>query len=438
MGIPKRRRSISTSLAYVGMAAATASALVVLQSTLGFAQPTVADAITVTPNSGDAVTVTEGVFAFDQLVGKFTDTGNPAGSACNAGNYEITVNWGDGSSGLADFVNCEVTNEGSTTGVFDVFGFHLYQDSGHYDISTSVVDTSEDNESSGGAVKTDTATVNDANMDVVADNSTRGSYTSVEGNSITVTVDFFDNNNQGFDKAPRASHAFQGPFRDTAGLSGTINWGDGTLLQTVQASNPSLSCECSSTFEITASHVYDAAIPATSFYNITVTGRDDGGSTATARFKATLSDGALTAGANKSLTASAAAASTSVVGTFTDEAGAQAAAADFAASVNWGDSSSSAGTVKQTASGAFSVSGSHTYAAAGSKTITATVTDQEGNSVTLHATATVGGAPAALPATGQPHQPMQPAVPVIPLALVILGLVGLAGGFSRIRTMMQR
>jgi hypothetical protein len=281
-----------------------------------------------------------------------------------------------------------------------------------------VVDNSESGESSGAAVKTDTATVTDAGLEVVGDNSEQGFYSAVEGKSITVTVDFADfNNGSGID----------------AGITGSIDWGDGTAAQAVAPTAPS-SCEC--TFQISASHVYDAAIPATAVYHITVKATDDGGSTAQADFGATISDGKLTADANKALTAVATTAFTSVVGSFKDEAGAQAAVGDFAATINWGDNATSAGTLTKTADGAFSVSGTHTYASAGSKSITATVTDQEGSTVTLHATATVAAAPVVLPATGQPH-PTQPATPFVPLALLILGLASFAVG-GRILAKMPR
>ena len=74
MGFPGYRRSIRASLAYVGMAAATASALAVLQSGVAFGSA--ADTITVTPDSGTAVTVQEGNSTGSVLVATFTDTGN--------------------------------------------------------------------------------------------------------------------------------------------------------------------------------------------------------------------------------------------------------------------------------------------------------------------------------------------------------------------------
>jgi hypothetical protein len=114
-----------------------------------------------------------------------------------------------------------------------------------------------------------------------------------------------------------------------------------------------------------------------------------------------------------------------VVASFTDAAGAQAKVADFTAAINWGDGTSSAGTLTQTAAGAFDVSGTHTYTTAGTKALTIAVTDEEGQTLSLTATATVAAAPIVLPATGQP-QPTQPGLPLIPAALLILGVASLA------------
>jgi hypothetical protein len=425
MGFPGYRRSIRASLAYVGMAAATASALVVLQSGVAFAD----DAITVVPGSGTPITtVQEGNFTALQVVGKFKDTGRPGGGACNTQGYVATINWGDGSKGTGT-VSCESSGEVASD-TFDVTGSHNYADSGSYDITVSVVDTSEDGESSGAAVKTDTATVKDASIFCCwSDNSSGGSYVGAEGSSVTVAVTFIDD------------RSFpEGMTSDTA-ITGTIDWGDGSALQTVSSTHSSSSCECA-TFDINASHVYDSS--ASAIYHITVFAKDDGGSNATATYTAVISDAALTAGGDMTLGATATQTFNSVVGTFTDDAGAQAAAADFVASINWGDSTTSTGTVTKTATGAFGVSGTHAYATTGSKSITATVTDEEGSTVTLHATATVAAAPAptaapvapaVLPATGQPTQP---AAPFIPLALlVILGLVSLVAG-GRILAKMPR
>jgi PKD repeat protein len=164
-----------------------------------------------------------------------------------------------------------------------------------------------------------------------------------------------------------------------------------------------------------------------------VTLSDDGGSFANRFFSLTVNDAALTAGAAKSFVAAAAQSSSQVVASFSDGAGAQAAVADFTATIKWGDNTTSAGTVTKTAAGKFDVSGSHTYATAGTKTLTITVVDEEGATVTMSATATVP----ALPTTGQPQTPVQPSMPLILLALLIIGLVSLAAG-GRILAKMPR
>src|ERR1700731_2467729 len=217
MGFPGYGRSIRASLAYVGMAAATASALVVLQSGAAFAVGTVVpDAITVAPDSGNAATAQEGDSTGNFLVATFTDTGNSIEVNCEE-QYVATINWGDGSTstgtGTCERVILLAAEVGPPNGIFDVTGSHTYADSGAAAISVSVVDNSESAESSGAAVNTDTATVTDADLGFDGDNSTRRSYAGVEGKSVKVAVDFFDDRNS--------------EGRDVS-IAGTINWGDGS------------------------------------------------------------------------------------------------------------------------------------------------------------------------------------------------------------------
>jgi hypothetical protein len=82
---------------------------------------------------------------------------------------------------------------------------------------------------------------------------------------------------------------------------------------------------------------------------------------------------------------------TQTVATFTDPGGAEPLA-DYAASIAWGDNTSSAGTFTfNSGSGVFTVSGSHTYLQAGTLTITVTIT-HEGAPATV-VTSTVGALP---------------------------------------------
>ncbi len=70
------------------------------------------------------------------------------------------------------------------------------------------------------------------------------------------------------------------------------------------------------------------------------------------------------------------------------------AASDYAATINWGDGSSSvAGTVSVAAGGGFEVKGSHTYAAAGQYTTSVTINDVGGAKATATGSANVIGPP---------------------------------------------
>ncbi len=64
------------------------------------------------------------------------------------------------------------------------------------------------------------------------------------------------------------------------------------------------------------------------------------------------------------------------VATFTDPAGAEPAG-NYAATIDWGDGTTSTGTIT-VSNGVFTVSGSHTYTASGSVTLSVTVTDDGG------------------------------------------------------------
>ncbi|HET9849418.1 MAG TPA: PKD domain-containing protein, partial [Candidatus Dormibacteraeota bacterium] len=283
--------------------------------------------------------------------------------------------------------------------------------SGTYHISVTIDDRPTD--TSPADADTDqsaTATVSDA--PILAGNTVN--VTGTEGKDVTVKAEF---NDEGSRAGAIDSH-----------LSATVDWGDGTSSAgTIGAPTNEGECECNVMVSATR-HDYDAR--ATKF-TVSVTLKDDGGSTKTSTLTATIADAALTAGTAKSFTSTATQASSNVVASFSDAAGAQAAAADFTATIKWGDNTTSSGTVTKTATGAFNVSGTHTYATAGTKSVTVTVTDEEGQTATMTATANVGAAPVSLPATGQPDG--NSGLPVLPAALILLGLVGVSAGLLRMR-----
>src|SRR5262252_6878087 len=86
---------------------------------------------------------------------------------------------------------------------------------------------------------------------------------------------------------------------------------------------------------------------------------------------------------------------TTPVATFTDP-DSSATAADYAATINWGDATSSTGVI--TATAAFAVSGTHTYSEEGTYTVSVVITDTDSPSNTATTTSTAHISDAALSA----------------------------------------
>jgi len=417
------RRSIRTWLALTATSAAAASGLAVLGSATAFAQTPPPDSVLFAP--GTTHTAEEGSNNVDGWqVAQFVDTG--ALATCTPTDYSADVNWGDNTDHSAGTITCAVqtvTGEADVA-LYTVTGSHTYKDSGAFSIKVTV--TEPDTTQTSNSADPDKATISDADISAASPTNLRGGGEggTVEGATAGASAFFVDSNT-----------TFADAGTVDPGLTATVNWGDGST--SLASSILWISCsQCgNANLQVAGIHVYDANIPATKPYSVSITLHDDGGASATSAPSDTpaFTDGALTADANKSLTATTTKAFTAAVGSFKDAAGAQAKVADFAATINWGDSVSSSGTVSQISSGAFSVSGTHTYASAGTKSITATVTDEEGQTVTLHATATVGAAPVVLPATGQPHQAPSPVMPALPIALLLVGVAAIAAGLHRAR-----
>jgi hypothetical protein len=104
-------------------------------------------------------------------------------------------------------------------------------------------------------------------------------------------------------------------------------------------------------------------------------------------------DQAITATGGISVTGTESAAVSGTLASFTDPDPA-ARAAEYAASVSWGDGTSTAGTISGPTGGPFTVTGSHAYGDEGSYPITVTITDtgNTANSATVNDTAAIGDA----------------------------------------------
>jgi hypothetical protein len=169
-----------------------------------------------------------------------------------------------------------------------------------------------------------------------------------------------------------------------AGLTATIDWGDGSPLSNGIVSGGGGS------FTVSGGHTYaeEGSFTVTTTVGDAATSRILG----TAKSTATVADAPLTAGLIKEACDSG----TCVVTFRFTDANPGATVADFTATIDWGDGSSSAGVVTA-GGGGFVVTGSHVYADGGSgHAITVSVKDKGGSTVN----ATTPAANASLTAMG--------------------------------------
>jgi uncharacterized repeat protein (TIGR01451 family) len=117
----------------------------------------------------------------------------------------------------------------------------------------------------------------------------------------------------------------------------------------------------------------------------------------------------ITATGGFNIAAVAGVAFTDTVATFTDSNSA-AKPTDFTATIDWGDSTTSAGAISLSGS-TFSVTGTHTYAGAGTYTVTVTVSDVPPGTATAMVTDTAtvsAGAPTVTKTFSTPFGPLNP------------------------------
>ena len=167
-------------------------------------------------------------------------------------------------------------------------------------------------------------------------------------------------------------------------FSSSINWGDGSPSSAGSVTQPG-GPKTPYAVTVTAGHTY---VEEGSF-STAVTVSDTNLptiNTGTGGASATVTDAPLTATATQPSIADAttATAFSAAVASFTDGNPA-AASSDFTATINWGDSSSSAGTLSQPGGTgtAFVVSGTHTYASNGTYPISVSVTDAGSSTLSI-------------------------------------------------------
>jgi PKD repeat protein len=297
----------------------------------------------ITNPTGAPVSATEGQ-PFSGTVATFTDPD----TASTASEYSATVDWGDGTTSTGTI--------SGTSGNFTVSADHTYAEEGAYTVKVTITDVDNTPNT---ATTSNTATVADAALTAAGT-----AVTAVEGASASHTVATFTDANPG------------GTVSD---FTATINWGDGsTSSGTVSGSGGN--------FTVTGTHAYAEE----GTYTVTVSIKDVGGSTASATDTAKVSDAPLTAVASAIHPVEGASASLTVA-TFTD-ADPGGKLSDYSATINWGDGSTTTGTITPRGKG-FAVSRTHTYAEEGNYAVTVTIKDVGGSTATAHQTARVSDAP---------------------------------------------
>ena len=303
------------------------------------------------------------------------------------GNYSATIDWGDGTAISAGLV----VADGTTPGQF-VLGNHTYVEDGSYTVTVGVIDS----DSSTG-LATATATVADAALaSAPAANLTPTEGTSTGGTSLAVLTD-------------------ADPNSVPADFVVAIDWGDGSAVDTssgviipagpgafiVGSSGHTYADECTCTVGVTIADT-DGGVVIHSFTSTSLTATVGEGDTLSS------------VGAPVSATEGVALAGVLVAGFSTTYAG--NVSGDFTASIDWGDGTTTAGTVNALGGGNYLIGGDHTYTDEGSFTVTTTVADDAPGTANTIATSTatvaesdslVADAPAALPSQAEGATPNQ-------------------------------
>ncbi|HEV2415822.1 MAG TPA: choice-of-anchor Q domain-containing protein, partial [Candidatus Dormibacteraeota bacterium] len=299
--------------------------------------------------TGKQLLITTEANPFTGPVATFQDS-DPQGVLSD---YTATIAWGDGTTSAATLVNGPNLVQAS--------GTHTYAEEGNYSVTVTLTDA-------GGAVATAVSPMN------VGDTSLSGSgitFSPVEGTTFSGNVGTFTDSD---------------PNGTLSDYSAVITWGDTT------SSSGTVTPDGHGGYIVSGSHLYFEE----GVYNVSVFPSDVGGAAANITMTITVGDAPLTSSPGAALRATEGSSVTGVVATFDDPAPSGTA---WTATIDWGDHTTSSGTVATGSFGGFTVTGTHTYAEEGSYPVNVTITDDGGATTTTATSATVTDA--ALSATGK-------------------------------------
>src|SRR5579871_2484667 len=300
----------------------------------------------------------------NQIVATFTDPGgaepnsaDPSGSISN--HYSASIDWGDGTAATNGTITL-------SNGVFTVRGGHTYTQAGTF---------------------ATTVTLNHESSQQVA---AQGVVTVSVGSTSSVSVTNLVNQNA----TEGASALFNlGSFTDSNSSANSwsvdVNWGDGTADTVFTASAQGSLGSRSHTF----------AEEGTSVVTVTVT--DNANASGSGTFQVTVADPAVIGSGVNFSAVPGNALSNQNVATFTDPAGAEPNdGTHYTATIDWGDNSGTTTGTISFGGGVFTVSGGHTYAAAGPYQTTVVIMHEGAASTTVHGNVTVGTAAVAVTSPG--------------------------------------
>ena len=316
---------------------------------------TIAPSGTVTVAESDSLTASGSTIAGSLALSNVTvATFSDSNTANVAGDFVATIDWGDGTSSAG-------TVSGSG-GAFTVTGSHTYAHSGQDTLLVNIADDPANGQSTASDSAESTANVGITSGIGASINATEAAAIPAG----TQVATFADANSS-----------------DTASaFTATINWGDGaTTTGTVSGSNGSFTVNG-------GPHTY--ADEGHNSVTTTVTRTADG-ETATVVGQATVVEADSLTAHGTSFTTNTHQVFTGTVATFDDTGFPGNVPGDFTAAIDWGDGQTTAGTVSGGSGSAFTVSGSHVYAAAGQDTVKVTLADDAPGtaSATANSTATV-------------------------------------------------
>lgn len=298
----------------------------------------------------DAFSATAGV-PFSGIVGGFDVDGdrNPRNICIYPAVGSVTIAWGDGSSsaGTANEGAPVDGGGGSLTCAIETFsasGGHTYHEAGTYSVTVSWKENGLSDHISS------TATVADQPL-------------------IPGTVSFASTPDQTVPYSGRVATFTDGnSFAVASDFSATINWGDGSTGTGTVAAAPG------GGFQVSGSHTYaqSGSVP------VSVSVADIHGAHTTVTGAVSLGPAPPANGSATSISAVEGRPFSASLGSFTDLTP-TASATSFTTTVNWGDGTSSTGTVTAGTAGLFHVSGAHAYHRYGTYPVTITVRNSSGS-----------------------------------------------------------